>query len=165
MTETGAPTRRVVVGVDGSASSINALRTAAAVATATGAELDAVTAWEYPASYGWVAGAVEWRPDSDATGILTTAIDEAFVESKPPGLRCIVREGHPAKILIEASADAELLVVGSRGHGGFVGLLLGSVSAYCAEHAACPVLVAREPDQVAGGASPANSVESAVPAS
>jgi nucleotide-binding universal stress UspA family protein len=150
MTDADTPTgRRVVVGVDGSASSINALRTAAAVATATGAELDAVTAWEYPASYGWAGGAIEWRPDQDATQLLTTAVDEAFGDSKPTGLRCIVREGHPAKILIEASSGAELLVVGSRGHGGFVGLLLGSVSAYCAEHAACPVLVAREPQPAA----------------
>ena len=54
-------------------------------------------------------------------------------------------EGHPAGILIEASAQADLLVVGSRGHGGFVGALLGSVSHRCVAHALCPVVVVPPP--------------------
>jgi len=54
-----------------------------------------------------------------------------------------VIDGHPAPVLVEASKGAELLVVGSRGHGEFVGMLIGSVSEYCAAHALCPVLVHR----------------------
>ncbi|MEO8888523.1 MAG: universal stress protein [Jatrophihabitantaceae bacterium] len=56
-------------------------------------------------------------------------------------MRTCVHVGHPAQVLVEASVGADMLVVSSRGHGGFVGLLLGSVSAYCAEHAQCPVVV------------------------
>jgi nucleotide-binding universal stress UspA family protein len=55
-------------------------------------------------------------------------------------------EGHPGERLITLSEDAELLVVGSRGHGGFVGLLLGSVTTYCVNHARCPVVVVRGAD-------------------
>ena len=72
---------------------------------------------------------------------LTRQVDQVFGAHRPQDLRLVVREGYPAHVLIEASKDAALLVVGSRGHGGFVGLLLGSVSANCAERANCPVVV------------------------
>jgi nucleotide-binding universal stress UspA family protein len=52
-----------------------------------------------------------------------------------------VVEGHPAETLLHAATGAELLVVGSRGHGTFAGILLGSVSHYCVQHAPCPVVV------------------------
>jgi nucleotide-binding universal stress UspA family protein len=144
-TSEAQPRRTIVVGVDGSESSINALRTAARVATVLDAEIDAVTSWEFPASYGLAGGAGDWRPDTDAAQLLAIALKEAFGDDVPARLRSVLTEGHPAKVLVEASRGAEMLVVGSRGHGGFVGLLLGSVSAYCAEHASCPVLVARVP--------------------
>ena len=132
---------RLVVGVDGSEPSKAALRWAARfLASEDGGRIDAVIAWHVPASYGW-AGPPDWRPDEDAGKVLTEAVDAVFGADRPPGMRLIVREGNPAKVLLGESKGAGLLVVGSRGHGGFVGLLLGSVSAKCAEHATCPVLV------------------------
>jgi nucleotide-binding universal stress UspA family protein len=133
--------RRIVVGVDGSPSSIEALRWARRIGTALAVPIHAVIAWEYPASYGLGAAPTDWQPDVDAGRQLTDALTTAFGENEAKAVSAQVSEGHAAQILVEASAGAEMLVVGSRGHGGFVGLLLGSVSAYCAEHAACPVVV------------------------
>jgi nucleotide-binding universal stress UspA family protein len=55
-----------------------------------------------------------------------------------------VVQGHPAQVLLDASAGAELLVIGSRGHGGFVGAMLGSVGQHCVHHATCPVVIIRD---------------------
>lgn len=140
---------RVVVGVDGSSSSVAALRWAARVGGALGLEIDAITSWEYPAGYG-LAGAVGgWNPEVDAGTVLARTVDTAFDGAGLEGLRTHVRRGQPAPVLLEASHHAELLVVGSRGHGGFAGLLLGSVSAQCAEHAGCPVVVVHGDETVA----------------
>lgn len=132
---------RIVVGVDGSPSSLQALRWAHRVGSALGLAIDAVTCWSYPSSYGLGGVFVDYRPDVEAQRMLDEALIAAFGEAAPAGLRASVREGYPAKELIDASVGAEMLVVGSRGHGGFVGLLIGSVSAHCAEHATCPVVV------------------------
>jgi nucleotide-binding universal stress UspA family protein len=135
--------RRIVVGVDGSDSSKSALRWAARLLPLFGGEIEAVTSWEYPSSYGWgVALPSDWRPDLDAAKALEAAVDEVFGTERPPGLKCTVCEGRANYVLLQASEGADLLIVGSRGHGGFAGLLLGSVSAACTEHAKCPVLVA-----------------------
>lgn len=134
---------RVVVGVDGSGSSVAALRWAARVGGVLGLEIDAVTSWEYPASYGLAGTVGGWDPEVDAGAVLARAVHTAFGGGGPPGLRTHVRRGHPTPVLLEASHHAEMLVVGSRGHGGFAGLLLGSVSAQCAANASCPVVVVR----------------------
>jgi nucleotide-binding universal stress UspA family protein len=133
--------RRIVVGVDGSRPSVLALRWAAFQASALGARLEAVTAWEYPASFGWASIPSDWDPVKDMEKVLHDSVREAFGEQPPAGLKLQVREGGAARVLIEASQGATLLVVGSRGHGGFAGMLLGSVSANVAEHAPCPVLI------------------------
>jgi nucleotide-binding universal stress UspA family protein len=83
----------------------------------------------------------DWNPGSDAERSAIATVNEVFGEHRPPGLQITVREGNPAQILLEVSNDASMLVVGSRGHGGFAGLLLGSVSTACVAHATCPVLV------------------------
>lgn len=132
---------RVVVGIDGSPGSAEALRWAARYATLTHAVIDAVIAWQPPVSYGWAYDMGEWRPAADAEKVLTAQVDQVFGAQRPADLHLLVCEGYPARVLIEASKDAALLVVGSRGHGGFYGLLLGSVSANCAEHGKCPVVV------------------------
>lgn len=86
-------------------------------------------------------GPSDWNPASNAAQILADSLANAFGDKHPDGLRACVCEGHAAQVLIDASVGADMLVVGSRSHGGFVGLLLGSVSAYCAEHGQCPVVV------------------------
>ena len=135
---------RIVVGVDGSPSSIEALRWALHQAEATGARVLAVQAWEVPYMYG--VGAVVLPGDQFATaaeGQLQEAIEKARASGPDVPIDSLTVSGHPARVLIEHSKDAALLVVGSRGHGGFVGMLIGSVSQYCIQHATCPVVVTR----------------------
>lgn len=135
---------RIVAGVDGSPSSKAALRWAVRQARLTGAEVEAVTAWHLPSSYG-VAPTADWTADfeGEARKMLTDTLNELGIEP-PVTVRATVAEGHPADVLVRAARGADLLVVGSRGHGGFAGSLLGSVSQYCVHHAACPVLVVRD---------------------
>jgi len=107
------------------------------------APVEAVAAWTYPrVGYGWY-GTVPaiWEPAADTQTMLDETVDAVLgaVEGARVGRRVI--EGLPAMVLVEASREASALVVGSRGHGGFAGLLLGSVSSACAEHAHCPVVV------------------------
>jgi nucleotide-binding universal stress UspA family protein len=145
--------RRIVVGVDGSRHSVEALRWAAYQASLLGARLNVVTAWEYPASFGWAAVPSDWDPAKDMEKVLQEAVRAAFGDEPPAGLELQVREGGAARVLLEACEGATMLVVGSRGHGGFAGLLLGSVSAGVAEHASCPVLIihGERPAPRAGG--------------
>jgi nucleotide-binding universal stress UspA family protein len=140
-TQAASNRTRIVVGVDGSEQSKLALRWAVRIAATTSASIDAVTAWHFPVSFGWGYTSDVWDPGTDATKCLEDTIDEVFGTERPAGLRLLVRQGLPAKVLLDESRQATMLVVGSRGHGGFAGLLLGSVSANCAEHATCPVLV------------------------
>ena len=139
--EPGAGEGRVVVGVDGSEHSQRALRWGARLAAVFAARLDAVAAWEFPQTYGWAWVPPEWNPAQDMAKVLDDTVRAVFGDQPPEGLRQQVREGGAARVLLDASEGAVMLVVGSRGHGGFAGLLLGSVSANVAEHASCPVLV------------------------
>jgi len=132
---------RIVVGVDGSGPSHQALRWGAHLAATFGAGLDAVTAWDFPAAAGWGSVPSDWDPAEDMRKALDDTVQEVFGDQPPAGMRCLVREGGAARVLLDASQGAIMIVVGSRGHGGFAGLLLGSVSANVAEHASCPVLV------------------------
>jgi nucleotide-binding universal stress UspA family protein len=144
MSENGSAGRRIVVGVDGSEGSKNALRWAARIAEGTGARIDAVAAWELTSLYGWSALSVMpalYSPQPEIEKSLNQTIDEVFGADRPVDMRVKVLEGPAAKILLTASEGALMLVVGSRGLGGFTGLLVGSVSAKVAEHAKCPVLV------------------------
>ena len=131
----------ITVGVDGSDASIEALRRAARISSALDRPLRVATVWQYPLMFGTYVPDVNWSPEDDAHAILDAAIDDAFEIEPPRDLVRAVLRGTPAKVLIEESRHAEMLVLGSRGHGGFAGLLLGSVSAACAERAHCPVLI------------------------
>lgn len=130
----------IVVGVDGSASSIDALRFASRAAVAFGVPLDAIAAWNLPAGFE-VPLMAGWSPEEDAHTLLDDAAEAVFGADRPLWFRATTRRGSAAQVLIEESVGAEMLALGSRGHGGFVGLLLGSVSAACAAHAHCPVLI------------------------
>lgn len=133
---------RVIVGVDGSKPSIAALRYAARMAAAFDAPLEAVTTWAYPAfSEPYVL--VEWAPEEDAKAVLDAAITQAFGDAAPENLTRTVLPGPAAKTLIGLSRHCNTLVLGSHGHGGFVGMVIGSVSAACAAHAHCPVVIVR----------------------
>jgi nucleotide-binding universal stress UspA family protein len=139
---------RVVVGVDGSPASIDALKWAIRYAQVTGGQVEAVTSWAVPDAGGAGLGAgfdavgVDWL--AVATESQETSLFQALSETLPGGGVSVKRTlifDHPAHALLVAAEGADLLVVGSRGHGGFVGMLLGSVSAHVVAHAACPVLI------------------------
>jgi len=150
----GEQGHRIVVGVDGSDSSKAALRWAIRQAKLTGASVDAVTAWRYPTGYGWapVAAGVELDFQGDAKRALTEALGEVSGLEPEIPVRPQVTEGHAAEVLLRAAKGADLLVVGSRGHGGFTSAMVGSVSLFCVLHAHCPVLVLRDGDEGTGPA-------------
>jgi nucleotide-binding universal stress UspA family protein len=135
---------RIVVGVDGSASSSQALAWAVEQAQLTGAAVEAVTAWEFPNSYGYPVPILDLDFAQLARKTVTDAISEVTGDDEAASIRYRVVEGNAARVLVEASAGADLLVVGSRGHGGLVEALLGSTGQHCVHHAACPVVVIRD---------------------
>jgi nucleotide-binding universal stress UspA family protein len=139
----------VVVGVDGSEGAVAALRFALDEARLRGCGVKVVSAWHIPtAAYesGWVPIPVEITDyEQRGTTALETTIERAGADTSGVEITRIVREGQPAEVLVaEATAD-DLLVVGSRGRGGFRGLLLGSTSQQCAHHAPCPVAIVPAP--------------------
>jgi len=141
---------RIVVGVDGSSSSKEALRWAVRQAGLTGAAVEALITWHLPQVMG--TGGYAWPPVGGpettelaklAEKVLTDAIGEVAGQEGRAPVTALVRQGHAAQALLEAAAKADLLVVGSRGHGGFAEALLGSVSQHCVQHALCPVVIIR----------------------
>ncbi|HTZ07910.1 MAG TPA: universal stress protein, partial [Acidimicrobiales bacterium] len=78
---------------------------------------------------------------------LRDTVRQVLGENPEVPVRLVVREGHPAPVLIDEAGGADLLVVGSRGHGAFMGMVLGSVSEHCVSHAPCPVVVVRHDDE------------------
>ena len=137
----------VVVGVDGSAESVAALAWAARYASATGARVQALMAWHYPGAVG--GPPIEKAPESvhaQTEEQMRATLNESIAKACPgkePGVETSLGYGHPAQVLIDASKDADLLVVGSRGHGSWSGMLVGSVSIHCVSTAPCPVVVVR----------------------
>lgn len=131
---------RIVVGVDGSPESILALKWAGKLAEGLDATITAVTAWHMETVFGSYI-VPDWDPHEDACQTLSDAVQDAFGDKLPEGFSGVCVRGRPAQILMEYGKSARMLIVGSRGHGGFAGMLLGSVSSACAEHASCPVLV------------------------
>jgi nucleotide-binding universal stress UspA family protein len=146
MTSEGDARPPVVVGVDGSAASVAALRWAVRYGAATGAPVWAVLAWHYPtvaglAPVGHAPEAVNKEVEAEEKATLAEAIGKAAADTPGAHVEGKIRYGHPAQVLIEESSHADLLVVGRRGHGGVRGMHLGSVSQHCVNAAECPVVI------------------------
>jgi nucleotide-binding universal stress UspA family protein len=137
----------IVVGVDGSEDSKEALRWALGEAELRGATVRAVHAWSMPIAFGGPYMPPQAFDPSEirdqAQTALDDALDEVAGESPPVAVERVVEQGSAAEVLCLESEFADLLVVGSRGHGGFAGLLLGSVGQQCAQHAPCAVVIVR----------------------
>ena len=139
---------RIVVGIDGSEHSKQALEWALAEAKLRSAELRVIYAWMLPVyatGYGFAPGALidPVAMADSARSQLDKTLDDVAGYTKDVTIERKAVEGMAAQVLVEEAKGADLLVVGSRGHGGFAGLLLGSVSQQCAHHASCPVVIIR----------------------
>jgi nucleotide-binding universal stress UspA family protein len=140
---------RIVVGIDGSPESKETLQWAVAEAKLRGAALRVVHAWAFP----YIAAGPGLDPMLDgqmiddarrsAEELVERELSELGDEAAGVDIERILVEGAAAPALIEAAEGSDLLVVGSRGHGGFSGLLLGSVSQQCSHHAPCPLVIVR----------------------
>jgi nucleotide-binding universal stress UspA family protein len=143
--ESTGGSERIVVGVDGSESSKDALTWAARQAKLTGATLAVISAWEDTSIWGRSPG---WLPGVDPAAETMAALNETISEvlGSEPGvdLTTAIIEGHAAPRLLEESKTATLIVVGSSGRGEFAGMLLGSVSEFLVTHASCPVAIIRD---------------------
>ena len=135
---------RIVVGIDGSDPSRRALRWAVAEARLRGAVVVAVHAWSIPYVGGYPYAAPDLHPDELARAArqeLDAVVDAADTSGLAAPVERLAVEGAAARALLDVAKDAHLLVVGSRGRGGFAGLLLGSTSQQVCHHATCPVVV------------------------
>jgi nucleotide-binding universal stress UspA family protein len=137
--------RGIVVGVDGSDGSRHALAWALDEARLRGVAVHAVHVWSYPS----IGAAPLAPPLIDFEQLETeaqTMLDDvmAHADAREVVVHKHVYEGYPSRCLLEVAGDADLVVVGTRGRGGFAGLLLGSVSQQVAHHATCPVVVVPE---------------------
>ncbi len=142
---------RVVVGIDFSSGARAALLFALSDAARRGVPVDAVSAYRPPDYWMDFDAVASYEPDQVRTAALDrlrTFVGEVRPDgpADPPPIRLIVAMGAAADVLLQESQDADLLVVGSRGHGGFASMLLGSVSIHCALHASCPVTVVHSPE-------------------
>jgi nucleotide-binding universal stress UspA family protein len=136
------PTVDVVVGIDGSPCSKVALRWAEDYARRLDGTLTLVTAWHWPMSYGVPVAYEGFDPEEDARKVVEAA--RADVRTVPlDRIRMVVAQGQAGDVLVDASSGSAVLIVGTRGHGGLTGALLGSTSTYCVHHARCPVVVVR----------------------
>jgi nucleotide-binding universal stress UspA family protein len=145
VTEAHRDKKRIVVGVDTSDGSRAALRWALQEAKRSGAEVEAVMAYDFGLAWidvgsGYQAQWIQHAADT-AKAHLHAFLEESAPEPDGVVVNPVVVEGAPADVLTELARNADLLVVGTRGRGGFTGLLLGSVSQRCAQRAPCPVVV------------------------
>jgi nucleotide-binding universal stress UspA family protein len=135
---------RIVVGVDGSDGSRRAWVNALGLARATNSSITVVHAYhDIGYAYGAMYGMSVPPPDPEEFRREAEALIDKVIGPVPDDVEVdkVVAKGSVARILLEAAGDADILVVGSRGRGGFTGLLLGSTSHQVISHSPCPVLV------------------------
>ena len=132
---------RLVVGVDGSPASAQALSWALNQGALTGAAVEAVNAWQAPQVPCGLISTMGVDLSTSSREILRNAVEA--VGASPESMTERTVQGHPVKVLVDASDGADLLVVGNRGHGGFTGMLLGSVSGQVLAYAHCPTVIVR----------------------
>ncbi len=132
---------RIVVGVDGSAASVSALKEGAKLAAELGGVVDAVAVWEMPTKHASYEALGIGSFEEGARKILVDALFQAFGDDVPASVSARLIEGTAASGLVSAAEGARMLIVGRRGHGGLMGLLLGSVSASVVNQSPVPVLV------------------------
>ena len=141
--EAPATVRRFVVGVDGSDGSARALDWAIAEADRSPASLELVTAWTFPMALGYIFAKTPAEVRQQVQQIADMSVSHVAAIAPEVGVMSILREAEAGPALVELSTGADLLVVGSRGHGGLREMLLGSVGTYCARHAHCPIVIVR----------------------
>jgi nucleotide-binding universal stress UspA family protein len=140
---------RIVVGVDDSAGARAALAWAVRWAQRVTGELEVVLAFD--SELAWIDGGSDYEAQwlenakTKAEAVLRGIVRDVVTGDEGIRVHEIVQEGAPARVLLDRADGADLLVVGTRGRGGFAGLLLGSVSQRCVEHSRCPVVVVPEP--------------------
>src|SRR5688572_22090413 len=140
----GAVMERIVVGIDGSDASRRALNWALDEARRRQCSVDAVHAWEPPYLVAYPYAGGQYDPvtyEQAAKDTLDRVVDAVDASGLAVPVSRILRLGHPAETILDEAKGADLVVVGSRGLGGFRGLLLGSVSQQVAHHAPCPVVI------------------------
>ncbi|WP_343320138.1 universal stress protein [Arthrobacter sp. TMP15] len=144
----------IVVGVDGSDSSVEALRKAVWLAQHLDAQVKALACWNYPNAYVVPYALGNFDFEGAAQEVLDSAVERAFGLDWPRQLSAHLVQGSARSVLIDASEDATILVLGRRGFGGFKGLLMGSVSSACTAHAHCPVMIVNPPPDPPLGSAP-----------
>jgi nucleotide-binding universal stress UspA family protein len=135
--------QRIIVGVDGSDASLDALRWAVNYARGVGGVVQAMRTWHYPWAMQTAPAQTDANVEKQIQGELDEAVTRADIDTSGVTLERVVKEGHASLVLVNESATAALLVVGSKGRGAFAGMLLGSVSQHCAHDAHCPVVIVR----------------------
>ena len=139
-------TNPIVVGVDGSEDSKAALKWAVEYGRRYDSPVEALAVWNVPYSFGYMPPYAESRAEvkDNARKMLDETVQDAV--GSESGVIQRFEHGLPAEVLVAASGSAQLLVLGTRGHGAFAGMLLGSVSQHCVSHSKCPFVVVPNPE-------------------
>ena len=139
-----ANSRKIVVGIDGSEGSKKALRWAIAEAQLRGAAIEVIHVWNFSPLVDPIGG-IAYVPMDDllesAQAVAANTVKSVADILGDTHITTTVKQGSASQALLKAAEDADLLVVGRRGHGGFIGLLIGSTAAQVAHHAPCPVVI------------------------